>query len=319
MAARLGGRSARAGAWALGGAAVLGAALAASALPGRQTPDPGPAPAGPGPAADCPAPTRTVTDAPGLQRALDGAAAGETIGLADGVYRGRFVVSAGGTAASPVHVCGSRRAVLDGGSLDAGYVLHVRRAAHVRLVGFTVRRGAKGVVLDGARHVQLRGLTVERTGEEGVHLRAFSSDNLLVGSTVQATGLRRPQLGEGVYVGSAHANWCALTGCRPDTSDRNVIRDNRITGTTAEPVDVKEGSTGGEVVGNVFDGATLVGAYADSWVDVKGNGWAVRGNRGRVSRGDGFQTHQVLPGWGRRNEFRGNTAQVDGPGFGFRL
>jgi hypothetical protein len=35
-------------------------------------------------------------------------------------------------------------------------------------------------------------------------------------------------------------------------------------------------ATGGTLSGNTFDGAGMSGAdYADSWVDVKGNSWAV--------------------------------------------
>jgi len=55
---------------------------------------------------------------------------------------------------------------------------------------------------------------------------------------------------------------------------------------------------------------------ADSWVDVKGNGWTVEGNTGTSSPEDGFQVHEVVDGWGRGTVFRGNTAQVDGPGYG---
>ncbi len=58
---------------------------------------------------------------------------------------------------------------------------------------------------------------------------------------------------------------------------------------------------------------------ADSWVDVKGNGWLIDGNTGRHSSADGFQTHQILSGWGTGNVFANNTAVVDGPGYGFHI
>jgi hypothetical protein len=35
---------------------------------------------------------------------------------------------------------------------------------------------------------------------------------------------------------------------------------------------------------------------ADSWVDVKGNAWTVRGNRGSLSPQDGFQVHGAAKG-----------------------
>ena len=34
---------------------------------------------------------------------------------------------------------------------------------------------------------------------------------------------------------------------------------------------------------------------------------------------DGFQTHQILAGWGQNNLFEGNSATVDGSGYGFHF
>jgi hypothetical protein len=209
--------------------------------------------------------------------------------------------------------------VIDGGGVSGGYGLHLDGASYWRLVGFTVREARKGVMADRVRRTVIQGLTVERVGDEGIHLRNFSSDNVVRGNTVRDTGRRKAEFGEGVYVGTAKSNWCEVSGCGVDASDRNVVRDNQISATTAESVDIKEGTTGGFLVGNTFDGSGLSGSYSDSWVDVKGNGWLILGNVGRNSRMDGFQTHQVVDGWGRGNVFRANTAVVNGPGWGFNL
>ena len=40
-----------------------------------------------------------------------------------------------------------------------------------------------------------------------------------------------------------------ITDCEPDRSDRNVVAGNTISDTTAESIDIKEGTTGGTVVG----------------------------------------------------------------------
>ena len=40
-------------------------------------------------------------------------------------------------------------------------------------------------------------------------------------------------------------NWESVTGGQPDNSDRNIIRNNTITDTTSESIDIKEGTTGG--------------------------------------------------------------------------
>jgi hypothetical protein len=98
-----------------------------------------------------------------------------------------------------------------------------------------------------------------------------------------------------------------------------VISGNDISQTTAESVDIKEGTSDGSLTDNTFDGSAMKSAYADSWVDVKGNGWTVDGNTGSNSSKDGFQTHQILDGWGIRNAFSNNHANVNGPGYGYAL
>ena len=253
-----------------------------------------------------------VSTADELSAALENARPGDTIVLADGRYAGEFTATAVATEAQPVVLCGSAGAVLDGGSVDSGYTLHLDRAEHWRLEGFTVSGGQKGVMLDGASHNVLSGLTVSAVGDEAVHLRAGSSDNLLEGITVTGTGLRDPEFGEGIYIGTAESNWCDISDCEPDRSDRNRIVGATVSGTTAETVDVKEGTTGGELTGSILDGSAI--SAVDSLVDVKGNDWAITGNTGTAAPEDGAQVHVILEGWGRDNDFAGNTFAVAGAG-----
>ena len=61
-------------------------------------------------------------------------------------------------------------------------------------------------------------------------------------------------------------------------------------------------------------------AGADSWVDVKGNGYLMRNNVGTHTTQDDFQTHVIDDmGSGRDNVFTDNTAEVNGPGYGFYI
>jgi hypothetical protein len=265
----------------------------------------------------CPAATVTVSDAGALSAALESAGPGTSIAMTDGTYQGTFTASAQGTADRPIFLCGGPGAVLDGGGIKKGYGLHLDGAKYWRISGFTVRNAQKGVMGDGVNHSTISGLTVETIGDEAIHLRKFSSDNVVENNVISDTGNRREKFGEGVYIGTANSNWADITGGAPDTSDRNVVRGNTISGTTAESVDIKEGTTGGTVTGNTFDGTDITGA--DSWVDVKGNNWTISGNTGQRSPADGFQTHSVYDGWGRGNTFTGNIARVDGPGYGIHL
>ena len=267
---------------------------------------------------NCAAATIEVRDGDELGAALEGAAPGDVIVLSPGTYVGEFVATASGTADDPITLCGPADAVLNGGDWNGDYVFHLDGAQYWHLQGFSVTNGQKGVMADGTVGSTIEGLTVYHIGDEAIHLRKHSTDNLVIGNDVSDTGLRREKFGEGIYIGSAESNWGSITDGQPDKSDRNVIEGNRIYATTSESIDIKEGTTGGVVRGNTFDGSAIVGA--DSWVDVKGNDWVIEGNTGVNSPLDGFQTHEIgKGGWGTRNVFRGNTATVNGPGFGFSL
>lgn len=261
--------------------------------------------------------TVTVSTAAELSAALAAARPGQTIRLTDGTYTGKFVAAASGTDAAPITLTGSRAAVLSSGSLKSGYGLHIT-GSYWQVSGLSVAQSAKGIVLDGSAHTVLSNVDVGSIGSEAVHFRANSTDCTLRDSEIHDTGLAKPGFGEGIYVGSAKSNWKTVMGSAttPDRSDRVLISNNRVSRTTAEGIDIKEGTTGGKVTGNSFSEAGFSGANsADSWVDVKGNGYTVTGNSGSATKLDALQVHNVLDGWGRDNTFAGNTVLGGVPGY----
>jgi hypothetical protein len=263
-------------------------------------------------AGGCSHPTTTVSTASALSKALGSARSGTVVALQNGTYRGRFTLKADGAT-----VCGGTGAVIDGGGTSSGYAFHVDGADRAVLSGFTIRNAQKGVMVDDAQGVTVSGMTVTRIGDEGIHVRDGSTGARIVGNRISDTGSHEAKYGEGIYVGTAKSNWCDVSNCQPDKSDGALIQGNTISATTAESVDIKEGTTGGTLTGNSFDGAGS--KEADSWVDVKGNDWTITDNTGAHSSGDGFQTHQIVDGWGTGNRFADNTATVDGDGYGFHL
>ncbi|MFC6595305.1 sheath polysaccharide-degrading enzyme [Kitasatospora paranensis] len=240
-----------------------------------------------------------------LQAALDAAVPGQTIRLADGTYTGNFTATARGTATARITLTGSPNAVLTT-STGGGYGLHLNGAAYWTVHGVTVTGAQKGIVVDAADHVELDAVTVHHTTMEGVHFRTSSSWGVLRDSTVHDTGTAGDGKGEGVYVGTANT----LT----DTSDHVQITGNTIgPNIGGENVDLKEGTTGGLVSGNTFDGSGLTGGnYDDSWVDVKGNGYVIENNTGSRTTNDGYQAHSQFPGWGCGTVFRGNRSDLTG-------
>ncbi len=270
-----------------------------------------------GPAAASATRIVNVGNASQLTSALQNAMPGDEIRMADGTYAGHFTISRSGTTSAPIVLTGSRAAVIDGQGTSSGRTVQLQ-ADNWRLVGFTVTNGQKGIMALGAHNTVVDGVRVHHIGDEAIHFRDNSTDNIVQNSEITDTGLREPGFGEGLYFGQAVSNW---PSGQPDRSDRNKAINNKIgPNVRAEHLDLKEGTTGGEVRGNTFDGAGMSGAnFADSWIDVKGNGYKITGNRGTTALLDGFQTHVAVSGWGNNNTFSGNTADVRASGFGFNI
>jgi len=270
-----------------------------------------------------------VSNSDQLKAALASAQPGDKIELADGTYTGStlagnytgsFAITRSGTMTNPITLTGSSNAVIDGNGTGGHYGLYLYGANYWNITGLTVNNASKGIVLDGSSNDFIDNVTVSNTGQEGVHFRSFSRYDVLKNSTVSNTGLRSPQYGEGVYIGSANSNWATYSNGQPDTSDRNVIYGNTLSTITAEPIDVKEGTTGGHFANNSFDGSAISGQNsADSWMDVKGNYNLIENNIGVNTLQDGYQVHVAYAGWGADNLFRNNISQVNAPGYGFNL
>lgn len=286
------------------------------------SPTPTPAPTSPAPT---PAPTPTpttgktvnVSTSAQLVNALKNATSGTVINLADGTYTGKFVASASGTSGTPVTLTGSSKAVLTTGSITGGYGLHIT-GDYWNVKGITVTKASKGVVLDGSLGTVLNGIDVGNTGDEAVHFRKGSSNGKIINSKIHDTGLKQPAYGEGIYVGTAKSNWASIMGSSttPDNTNNVIIENNRIYNTSAEGIDIKEGTSGGKILGNVFTNSGYSGSnYADSWVDVKGNGYTISNNSGSGTKLDAFQVHKALNGWGNNNKFSNNNVISGVPGY----
>lgn len=281
----------------------------------------------PAPAVGCDAIPHTrlvsVSTASALGSALAGAQPGDQIRLADGVYTGHWKATVSGRSDARISLCGGRGAVLTTGSLDSGHALWLNGASYWTVAGVTLREALGGLSISGGSHNLVENLEIHSLGQHAVHVGTLSSANVLRGNVIHRTGLRKPEYGEGIYVGSYHTSWCARTGCQPDRSDGNQVLGNRIGPyVTAEHVQVMEGTTGGVIRGNVFDGTGMGAAahpYADSWVAVMGNGWTVEENRGAGTLRNGFEVWVELDGWGSDNVFRRNDADVRAGGYGFHV
>lgn len=101
-----------------------------------------------------------VSDAAQLKEALAAARPGDTIELADGTYRGGFVITASGTSGSRITLTGSPRAVLTA-SDGYGFGLHLDGASYWTVRGITVTGGRQGIMIDRAESVTVDSVTVQ--------------------------------------------------------------------------------------------------------------------------------------------------------------
>lgn len=292
-----------------------------------------------------PAPTVDTVDE--IRAAVASAAAGDVIEVADGQYQfsPRLEASASGTAEKPITLRGSRRVVLRTKNSSGDYGIWIT-GDHWVISGITVAHASMGIVVDGSVGTVIDGVMVDDIGGEGVHFRSCSSDGVLRNSLVAHTGRSSPKYGEGVYVGSANANWSKfacedglerLSGVADngaDNTERVLIENNVFQDVTAEGADLAEGTDSGTLRDNIFRRTGTSGENsADSAVDARGNNWLIEGNavsetdapwnfdgEQRPSEfADGFQTHSAAEGYGTGNTFSGNAVDGEIPGFGFGL
>lgn len=284
-----------------------------------------------------------VSTAAQLTSALASAKPGDTIVMRDGTYSGRFNSTRSATAQAPITLTGSRNAIIDGGSLGSGYTFSLgtknsnSSVSHWRLVGFSLTGGQKGIMFDNVQKSIIDNVSVRNIGHEGVHLRNFSSNNTVQNTTITKTGQNDQRYGEGVYVGTAQSNWDTFSQGKPDRSDGNQLLKNTISYTGAESIDIKEGTHGGIIHGNTLDGRGMCYDtsadcnFADSLVDMKGEGWTIAANsaskvrvtwKGSGVESDAFQVHVISQGAsegsGNNNSFMDNKID-DVAGYGFNI
>ena len=263
-----------------------------------------------------------VTDATTLKDALGKVVPGTLIRLAAGTYDGSFDLNIPGTAEKPIVLCGPREAILDSTSVPSNTVVRLQAVDFWILSGFSVTGGRKGFYVETSNDNILSDVFVHDVGEQAIQLRNGASRNTLRYSEIQNTGMTDATNAEGIYIGSAFANGMPpMPPAMEDACNDNKILWNKFgPGIKTEHIDVKEGTKGGEIRGNTFDGTGIVGANSeDSWVAITGNNYLFAENIGTTTPKDGFQVRSIAPGYGDNNTFEKNTVTVDMPNYGFYI
>ncbi|WP_051336141.1 cellulase family glycosylhydrolase [Aquimarina latercula] len=217
-----------------------------------------------------------------IRNAMQNAQPGDEIIIASGTYEApdkiniggraaRFASDKNGTASQPIIMRAqnpSNPPILKGenGKYD-GYVLHML-GDYWEIKNIIFEEGSKGIVLDNANNGILENLTVRELGEEGIHLRDGSSSNLVKDCRVYNVGIKKPGIGEGLYVGSdkgQHDDY--ERECNNNIIDGCIVGPN----VTAEGVDVKEGTKNTIIRNCTFSAQGISGENsADAFIDLKG-------------------------------------------------
>lgn len=244
-----------------------------------------------------------------LQEGLDAAGPGDVVRVAPGEYTGPVHTVRDGAPGLPVRVEGEPGAVLRGEAVDEDRLLSITHD-WVTVRGLEITNADKGVWIQGASHVVLRGNHIHHTGGECVRLKYHATRNEVVDNTIEGCGLVNFDLsanrknGEGVYIGTAPEQLAGHNPTpEPDTSDRNWVHDNVITA-PSECVEVKEAARQNLVERNMCSGG----------LDPKGGALASRGNhtvfRGNIVYGyvgKGVRLGGDTPDQGLYNDVRDNT------------
>lgn len=235
-----------------------------------------------------------VYNANELQSALKSASAGDEIVLNVGSYIGNkstsgdskahFYSSKSGTASNPITLrsaSSSNKQVLSGNNVDSGYLFYLEGNYWV-VKDLKFSTAQKGIMLEGANSNEIDNVEIFNLGAEAVHMRYFSSDNVLSNCYIHDTGKRVGQegFGEGVYIGTHDGH----TAEKLDKSDNNRIGGCVIgPDVTAEAFDIKAGVSGTVIESNSINGSGIIGdagnPAADSFIDLKGTDNIIRNNR----------------------------------------
>ena len=262
-----------------------------------------------------------VSTVAALTSATLNAKAGDTIWVAPGMYElpssncqkdtfvnntgrdcGRIWLGADGTKNNPIVLAGSDPAnppEIYGTAVNSNYGIHVT-GNYVILKNLKIHTFSKGVVFDNSVGALMEDCEVYHTGTELVHVRDSSQQVTLNRNFIHGSGYETPRYGEGIYVGTYFKSWASSQQSDKtagfwgaDASQHRYsgydwrVNDTKITcnivkATTAENIDVKEGTIRGTVQGNMFiaDSTNYDGQvdYDDANIDMKGASWSVTGN-----------------------------------------
>lgn len=254
--------------------------------------------------------------------AMRNAKPGDIIRAASGVYdyttyqgAQKIDTSAEGTKDVPITLTAAdpqEPPIITGASAENGYVIQITGDYWI-LDNLKITTSQKGIVLDNSNHSIIQNCEVYNIGSEAIAIRDGSSYCTVKDSYIHDTGTITPGYGEGIYIGSAKSVSGFDYKC-----DYNTVDGCTFKNVAAEHVDIKEYTTGTEIMNCTFYGDGMTGAnYAGSFVDIAGNNVNVHHNIGYRNNNPNivaaFELHDQVEDWGYHCTFTDNTLYMDRP------
>ncbi|MCU4674816.1 right-handed parallel beta-helix repeat-containing protein [Catenovulum sp. 2E275] len=138
----------------------------------------------------------------------------------------------------------------------------IESSKNIELVGFSIHGGLYGVRVVDSSDIRLANLHVYNVGQEALSVRpkhAGGSNYIIEDNYIEQTGKKNAQYGEAIYVGDG-----SLKATVPVSNI--MVRNNTITHTTAEAIDIKTNAQQVRIENNIirdinlkFNGAITVG------------------------------------------------------------
>lgn len=183
-----------------------------------------------------------------IDKAISLLAPGGTVVYQAGTYPPLQIVNKRGASGAPIRIEASGQVEFRDGDYKSGAGILIRDSQHVEIIGMRTRRSLWGIYMENSHHVTLRSNNVGDVGQEGIRIKAGSSNVRIEGNTVADTGRRTDKghaNGEGIYIGTG-------TPSGVDHVKNIVVINNRITRVTDEAIDVKRPATNVDIIGNTI-------------------------------------------------------------------
>ena len=260
-----------------------------------------------------------------LHKALDKAKAGQVIAIAPGVYDystydeklDQFKLSKDGTELNPITLRAKDPEdppLLRGPTPKDGTILHITGnywiVENIR-IGYCHR----AIVIRNGTHNIIRNVEMFSIGTKPVMLRFGASYNLFQNCYIHHTGLYNPSFGDAFDIGIPLTE---STNRNQQKADYNIIERCVFKQISSETINIREYTTGNEVIGNVFYGEGINGKNgADNFILISGSNNYIHNNVGYRNQNEyivtAFEVKKLAEDTGDGNIFENNILFMDRP------